>query len=99
MRTVISCLLLSLTPVYAVAQTNTNPNPYLVAPPNPGQTGGYAVPTPYGGNPGLTGGAGYTTQGGTTYTGQGQIIAPSSGPPQGQVGVTVTVPCGRLCGN
>lgn len=64
-------------------------------PPPPSNPSGYIVPIAPGGSPGAQAGGSYTTQGGTTYN--GTASGTSSG--QGSAGASVTIPCGKACGN
>jgi hypothetical protein len=67
----------------------------LPPPPSPGQASGYIVPTINRSlDAGAQAGGSYTTSGGTTY--HGYVSGNSRG---GEGGASVTLPCGKWCGN
>ena len=70
------------------------PNIQPPPPPPPQNPTGYVYPTAPGGQPGATAGGTYTAPSGTRYDG----TADGSGG-QGNANVTVTIPCGKNCGN
>jgi hypothetical protein len=96
LKTVIVASALTLTVAgSAAAQGTRTTGREQIPAPAAGQSNGYAVPTANGGVPGVQGGAQYTTKGGTTY---GGTVSGNQNGGYGAYG-TVTIPCGRACGN
>jgi hypothetical protein len=97
LKTVIVASALTLTVAgSAAAQGTRTTGREQIPAPAAGQSNGYAVPTANGGVPaGVQGGTQYTTKGGTTY---GGTVSGNQNGGYGAYG-TVTIPCGRACGN
>lgn len=81
--------------VPALAQSQQQGQNYPLSTPPGSNPSAYGVPTMHGGQPGAQVGGSYTTQGGTTFSGTASTT--QGGGNSGQV--TVTIPCGKACGN